>query len=196
MQQWSNRYKEWSFSSSSGILGTHLNLVSSGKVRMEWRLCLFHFPKYIDSLRASEGCIQFLFFFVLLDILCIKISNVIPFPSFLSGTPSPIPPSPASMRMLPLPPTQPLPPHCPSIPLHWELSLHKTKDLSSYWCQTMPSSATYAARAMGLSMCTLWFVVWELWGLWLVDIVVLPVSLQTPSAPSVLSPTPTSETLC
>jgi hypothetical protein len=31
-----------------------------------------------------------------------------------------------------------------------------------------------------------WFSSWELWGVWLVDIVVPPVGLQTPSAPSVL----------
>ena len=37
-----------------------------------------------------------------------------------------------------------------------------------------------------------WFSPWELWGVgfWLVDIVVLPIGLQTPSARSVLSLTP------
>ena len=35
-----------------------------------------------------------------------------------------------------------------------------------------------------------WFSSWELWWVWLVDIVVLPTGLQTPSAPSVLSLTP------
>jgi hypothetical protein len=38
-----------------------------------------------------------------------------------------------------------------------------------------------------------WFIPWELWGwgwYWLVDIVVLPIGLQTPSAPSVLYLTP------
>ena len=34
-----------------------------------------------------------------------------------------------------------------------------------------------------------WFSLWELWRVWLVDIV-LPMRLQTPSAPSVLSLTP------
>ena len=33
-------------------------------------------------------------------------------------------------------------------------------------------------------------VPWELWELWLVDIVVLPMEMQTPSAPSGLSLTP------
>jgi hypothetical protein len=38
-------------------------------------------------------------------------------------------------------------------------SLHRTKDFSSHWCLRGPSSATYAAGAMGPSMCTLWLVV-------------------------------------
>ena len=33
-----------------------------------------------------------------------------------------------------------------------------------------------------------WFSPWELWKVWLVDIVVLPMGLQTPSASSVLTP--------
>jgi hypothetical protein len=39
------------------------------------------------------------------------------------------------------------------------LSLHGTKGLSSHWCPTRPTSATYATEAMGPSMCTLWLVV-------------------------------------
>jgi hypothetical protein len=35
-----------------------------------------------------------------------------------------------------------------------------------------------------------WFSPWNLWGVWLVDIIVLSMELQTPSAPSVLSLTP------
>ena len=31
---------------------------------------------------------------------------------------------------------------------------HRTKGLSSHWCPTRPSSATYTARAMGPSMCS------------------------------------------
>ena len=40
---------------------------------------------------------------------------------------------------------------------------------------------------MQLEPCVLlgwWFSPWELWGIWLVDIVVLPEGVQTPSAPS------------
>jgi len=35
-----------------------------------------------------------------------------------------------------------------------------------------------------------WFSPWELWGVWLGDIVALPMGLQTPSAPPVFSLTP------
>ena len=52
---------------------------------------------------------------------------------------------------------------------------------------------------MGPSMCcTLWLVVLSLGALelWLGDIVVLPMELQTPSAPSVLSLTPPLRILC
>jgi hypothetical protein len=35
-----------------------------------------------------------------------------------------------------------------------------------------------------------WFSAWDLWGVWLVDIAVLPMGMQTPSAPSVLPLTP------
>ena len=41
-----------------------------------------------------------------------------------------------------------------------------------------------------------WFSPWELWGYWLVHIVVPPSGLQTPSAPWVLSLAPSLGTLC
>ena len=41
-----------------------------------------------------------------------------------------------------------------------------------------------------------WFSPWDLWGIWLVDIVVLPMGLQTPSAPSVCSLIPPLGTPC
>jgi len=53
-------------------------------------------------------------------------------------------------------------PH-PDIPLHLGgSSLGRTKSFSSHWCPTRSSFATFAAGAMGLSMCTLWMVVWSL----------------------------------
>jgi hypothetical protein len=125
--------------------------------------------------------------FVLL-ILFTYISNAIP----LCKSPSSSPP-PASMRVLP----HPFPPPHPGIPDVGSSSLHRTMGLSSHWCPTRLSSATYMAGAMGPSMCTPH--VYSLVGglvpgssgeVWLVDIVVLPMGLQTPSAPSLLLLTP------
>ena len=86
------------------------------------------------------------------------------------------------------PPSHTLLPHGPSIPLHYGIELPQDQEPSSCWCQIRENSATYASWALGSSMCTLWLVVSprELWGVWLIDIVVLPIGLQTPSAPSVL----------
>jgi hypothetical protein len=50
-----------------------------------------------------------------------------------------------------------------------------------------------------ISPCVLfgwWFSPWELWEVWLVDTVVLPMRLQTPLAPSVLSLSPPLGNLC
>jgi hypothetical protein len=70
--------------------------------------------------------------------------------------------------------------------------------LSSHWCPTRPSSASYTAGAMCRSMCTLWLVVCSLEYLEgrLIDIVLLPMGLQTSSAPLVLSLTPPLGTPC
>jgi hypothetical protein len=68
---------------------------------------------------------------------------------------------------------------------------HRTKDLSSHWCMTK--------LHMQLEPCVLlcwWLSSGELWGVWLVDIFVLLMGLQTPSTPSVLSLTPLLGTLC
>jgi hypothetical protein len=74
------------------------------------------------------------------------------------------------------------------------LSLNRMKCLSSHWCLTRPSSATYVANVnLLLHMwlepwvppCVLfgwWFSPWELWRVWLVNVVFLPMGLQTSSA--------------
>ena len=52
---------------------------------------------------------------------------------------------------------------------------------------------------MQLGPCVLlwwWLSPWKLWGIWLVDIVVLPMELQIPSTPSVLSLTALLGTPC
>ena len=68
-------------------------------------------------------------------------------------------------------------------------NIHRTKAFPFQWCQKSQSSATYPARAMG-NPCVLfgwWFSPWEHWEVWLVDIAVLPMRLQIPSAPTVLA---------
>jgi len=97
----------------------------------------------------------------ILDIFCIYISNVIPF----SGFPFQNPPILSPLALLLwgcYPPTHSLWRPCPGIPMYWGIELSKTKALSSQWCLTRPSSATYAAGALGLSMCSLWLVVYSL----------------------------------
>jgi hypothetical protein len=68
----------------------------------------------------------------------------------------------------------------PSFPYTGESSLHRTKGLPSHWCQIRSSCATYAAGAMGPAMCSLWFTPWEVWRVWLVDIVVVPMGFLAP----------------
>ena len=60
-----------------------------------------------------------------------------------------------------LPPTHS---HFPSLAFPYTGTLNplRPKGHSSHWCPTRPSSATYAAGAMGPSMCTLWLVVQSL----------------------------------
>ena len=106
---------------------------------------------YFFFICKYETCRNRLLFPFLMHVLFIYISNVIPFPSFPSGK-SPIP---ASMRVLPHLPAHPLPTPCPGIPLHRGIQPSRTKSIYSHWCPTRQSSATYAAGAMGPSMCTL-----------------------------------------
>jgi hypothetical protein len=115
-------------------------------------------------------------------------------PPFLvspSNTPYPLPPPPAPQsthsHFLAL-----------AFPYTGAQSLHRTTGLSSHLCLTRPSSATYAARAMSPTSLFFgwWFSPWELWGYWLVHIVVPPMGLQTTSAPWVLSLAHSWGTLC
>jgi hypothetical protein len=64
-----------------------------------------------------------------LDILFIYISNVIPFPGFPSATPHPIPPPPASMKVLTHPPTHSYLTAL-AFPSTGALSLHRTNLLA------------------------------------------------------------------
>ena len=123
----------------------------------------------------------FVLFCFLLDILCIYISNVIPFPGFPSRTPHhTFPPTHSHHTTLALPYTG-------------ESSLHRTKGPSSYWCllhmQLEPWVLPCVPLVGGLVPGTSGEV-------WLVNIVVLPMGLQTSSTPSVLSLTPPLGSSC
>jgi hypothetical protein len=67
-----------------------------------------------------------------MDILLIYMSNVIPFPCFLSAHPYPIPPYPASMRLLLHPPILSHL-HALALPYTRASSLHRTKGLPSHY---------------------------------------------------------------
>jgi hypothetical protein len=62
------------------------------------------------------------------------------------------------MRVLPHPPTHSLLPAM-VFPYTGASNTLRPKGCSSHWCPTRPSSATYAARAIGCSTCTLLLVV-------------------------------------
>ena len=47
----------------------------------------------------------------------------------------------------------------PGISLHWGIEPSQDQGPLPHWCLTRPSSATYAAGAMGPFMCTLWLLV-------------------------------------
>ena len=73
-------------------------------------------------------------------------------------------------------------------------SLHRTKGLSFHWCHT-GHPLLHMQLEPSVPLCVLfgwWFCPWMSGesGFWFIDIVVLPMGLQTPSSPSVLSLTP------
>ena len=144
-------------------------------------------PKFsYNSYFLPTSCSSFPFSFLtlsLLAILFIYISNVIPLPCFFSTNLHPIPLPPASMRVLPHPPTH--------ISSHW---FHRIKGILFNWCQIGQSSVIPWVPLWVLFGW--WFSPWEGWGVLLVDIV-LPIGLQTPSASSeLLPPTPPFGSLC
>jgi hypothetical protein len=116
----------------------------------------------------------FLFFF--LDILCIYISNVFSFPGFPSGAAYPIPPTLCFYKGAPSPthsfPTS-RPWHSPTLG-NWALAslidARQCNPLLHMWLEPW------------VPPCILlgwWFSPWELWQVWLFDIV-LPLGFQIP----------------
>jgi len=107
--------------------------------------------------RGTVFIILLISFYFLLNIfhLHFKCYSVSQFQAHKSPIPSS---SPSSMKMFPFPN------HLPSkVPLKFTLNgdstLGRTKGFSFHWCLIRPSSATYAAGAMDLSMCSHWVVV-------------------------------------
>jgi hypothetical protein len=66
------------------------------------------------------------------------------------------------------------------------LSPHSTKGLSSHWCEIRLLHMQLEPWVLWYVLFVWWFSPWELWGIWFANIV-LPIWLQTPSAPSVLA---------
>ena len=81
-----------------------------------------------------------------------------PFQVFPLETPYPILPPTTSRRVLPIPPTHSCLPAL-GFPYTGASKPLRPSCRSSLWCSTRSSSATYAARALGPSMCTLLLVV-------------------------------------
>jgi hypothetical protein len=120
-------------------------------------------------------CYQgYLYFLFLLVILFICISNVIPPSQFILHNPSIPYSSPCFYEGALHPPTH----SCLTalaFPYAGASSLHRTKGLPSHLCHRRQSSTTYADGFRNPSMC----ILWEFWGIWLVDIV-FPMGLPTP----------------
>jgi hypothetical protein len=116
--------------------GIPFGLISS-LCRLVWSC---GFSQEFFSVISVQHFFFFLFFFLIGYFLYFQMLS--PFMVFPMEIPYFIPPPLASMRMLPHSPTCS---HLPTLPFPstGASSLHRTKGLSSHWCLTRPSSATY-----------------------------------------------------
>ena len=125
----------------------------------------------------------------LLDIFFICTSNVIPLPGFpyekhLSPPPSVW--SPTHLLLLP----------GPGNPIHRGIELSQDQ-VSLLPLMTYKAILFYiCSRIHESHLFGWWLNPWQLWGYWLVHIVVSPKGLQTPSSPCILSLAPSLGTLC
>jgi hypothetical protein len=130
----------------------------------------------------------FIFSFIFY-IFFISISNVFPFPGLPLGSPLPYPLSPASMRVLPYPPTH----SClPALAFSYSGASNTLRPLLP-----LMFNKVNMWPAPWVPLCVFfgwWSSPWKLWGSGLFDTVTPSMGLQTPSAPSVPSPTPPSGT--
>jgi hypothetical protein len=160
----------------SGSSDDHFSRFKSERCMIGCKVNVHVFPwgylthRLMDPTSLAFSLIRY---FLYLHFKCYPLSQFPPSPE----TPYPILTPPASMRVFQHPPTNSYLPTLSSRTLGHLLSFHRTKDLSSHSCLTRPSSATYAAEPCVL-LCS-WLSPWELLGDWLVDIVVLPMGLQT-----------------
>jgi hypothetical protein len=123
-----------------------------------------------------------------------------PFPVSHLEPPSPLSPPPVIMRMVPLPPTHS---HLTTLAFPNSPTLGNCAFTGPRCSPPIDARQCHPLLHMQLEPwvppCVLFgwsFSPWDLWGFWLVDIIVLPIGLQTPSVPSFLSLIPLLETLC
>jgi hypothetical protein len=130
-------------------------------------------------------------FTFLLDIFFIYISNVTPFPSFLSENPLPLPPYPGPQST-----------HFHFLALAFPILGHRIfarPRASPPIDGQLGHPLLHIKLETGVPLCVFidwWFSPCELWGYCLVYIIVPPIGLQTPSAPWVLSLAPPLGALC
>ena len=90
-------------------------------------------------------------------------------------------------------PTNPLLLQHPSIPLHWGIKPSQYQGGSPSIDDWQGHPLLHMQLEPWVPPCVIfgwWFSPWEFWEVWLVNIVVLSMGLQIPSAPSVFPPTP------
>ena len=84
------------------------------------------------------------------------------------------------------PPIYPLPPHYLSIPLYWGINPSQDQGHLILLMPEKPHPLLHMQLKSWVSPCVFFgwlFSPWEFWMVWLVDIVVTPMGLQTSSTP-------------
>jgi hypothetical protein len=130
-----------------------------------------------------------------LNIFFIYISNVVPYPGLPSGNLLSHPPPTSSMRVLLHSPTHFCLPAL-AFPYMYLGTPSGPRASPPTDVQQDPLLPRMWPEPWVPPMCILWSVSQELQGVWPVDTVAPSMGLQTPSAPSVPSPTPPLGTLC